>query len=609
MNILNKVVLVVSLLSSFLAHSQTKLTDFNTYFGDVNQSCEALVEQNHSVAIAPYLQHEQADIRQAAAYKQALVHSCNYELNAAVELFDTLDVSILADYFDKPALFFEFRIASNILSNELASTNNFTVACEKMTQVYHNSRAEKYSDIYFNSDLLTVLYCDERQQGFAHTVRNLTRIKQSVEQFGSTKVKMHVLNEIGVFYARHDLPELSVEQFCRAADIAFQSKDDQRIHYQYNCALELIRLEQFAQVEHYLSLIKDAPKDNPARQQLSYRTWNYVTIKSLFAQQEYAKLLDFTQHNPFEFNDVASENRFYWTAKLESCMQIGDKDCAASAFNAHPYIKHQTPFEAMRDTLSLKTLAKYLSSQAQYQTANDYYARESELLNQSQAQANNAVNINGFAKLNSDLLKLKYENIKANLAISYYGIGVLIILLLVAAVTIVCIWLLKRRFKTLSETDSLTHTYNHIASLNAIQDAMHAKTFQSIAIGILDIDHFKDINDQFGHPFGDKVIRNTVSIIKQEIHSTDIIGRLGGEEFIIALHNTTQIEAGRVFESIRNNIEQSQVTLGEATTSVTVSIGFSYITEQMTAIEEAYKHIDRRLYEAKTQGRNRVLET
>ncbi len=124
-------------------------------------------------------------------------------------------------------------------------------------------------------------------------------------------------------------------------------------------------------------------------------------------------------------------------------------------------------------------------------------------------------------------------------------------------------------------------------------------------IMILDIDHFKKINDTYGHLAGDYVLKELAKIIKNVIRKSDICGRFGGEEFVIILPNTKISGAMKLAERLRKEIENHPFTFGEKQIKVTVSIGITSV-----GINDSYESLlsraDEALYEAKKKGRNKV---
>ncbi|MDD3743866.1 MAG: GGDEF domain-containing protein [Lentimicrobiaceae bacterium] len=157
--------------------------------------------------------------------------------------------------------------------------------------------------------------------------------------------------------------------------------------------------------------------------------------------------------------------------------------------------------------------------------------------------------------------------------------------------------------------DALTNVYSRKAILEIIEkerekclNGLHVTSFLMI-----DIDHFKKINDTYGHDVGDLVLKNVSSVIKKSLREHDYIGRLGGEEFVVVLPDTSSNGASKVALKILKNVQLSALSLDTISSPIssTVSIGITSI-DQFTGcdIEKALKNADIALYAAKTNGRN-----
>jgi diguanylate cyclase (GGDEF)-like protein len=126
-----------------------------------------------------------------------------------------------------------------------------------------------------------------------------------------------------------------------------------------------------------------------------------------------------------------------------------------------------------------------------------------------------------------------------------------------------------------------------------------------IALIILDLDHFKKINDTYGHSCGDIVIQEVSRVLLENTRETDIIGRLGGEEFGILLKAKTISEAETIAERIRNSIETRCIPWENKTLKITASMGLAFSTKEN--LEDLVRKSDASLYEAKNNGRNKVV--
>ena len=153
-------------------------------------------------------------------------------------------------------------------------------------------------------------------------------------------------------------------------------------------------------------------------------------------------------------------------------------------------------------------------------------------------------------------------------------------------------------------TDALTRIKNRRAVLAQLESWIHEvrHNSQPISIAMFDIDRFKTVNDSKGHVFGDQVLQVTANIIAGNIRVQDVVGRYGGEEFLVVFPNTDQASAGLVCERIRARIEAYPFAEG---LKITISGGIAeYRGEAVTAFID---RADQKLYQAKESGRNRIV--
>ncbi|MEN2768153.1 histidine kinase N-terminal 7TM domain-containing diguanylate cyclase [Ornithinibacillus xuwenensis] len=171
---------------------------------------------------------------------------------------------------------------------------------------------------------------------------------------------------------------------------------------------------------------------------------------------------------------------------------------------------------------------------------------------------------------------------------------------------------LQEKLTMLASYDGLTQVYNRTYFMDQSEKRLAAMTDKGkdAALLLFDIDHFKRINDTYGHEAGDKVLCHIANIVKNSLRSTDLIGRYGGEEFIIFLPETSQEDAVDLAEIIRTRISESNVFIYENNIHVTSSIGISQINtasdNHYEAIKLAVRKADHALYAAKRSGRNNV---
>lgn len=166
------------------------------------------------------------------------------------------------------------------------------------------------------------------------------------------------------------------------------------------------------------------------------------------------------------------------------------------------------------------------------------------------------------------------------------------------------------KLEEMATIDSLTQIYNRRSFFKSL-DLEFQKSVrynQPITVIAMDLDYFKKINDIYGHPAGDHVLKEFARICKQQIREFDILGRLGGEEFSIILPQTKSENAKKIAERIRLSVAENDFSYRTDTITVTVSIGMaSFPQENMKYPDELMKKADEFLYLAKNQGRNRVI--
>ena len=129
---------------------------------------------------------------------------------------------------------------------------------------------------------------------------------------------------------------------------------------------------------------------------------------------------------------------------------------------------------------------------------------------------------------------------------------------------------------------------------------------RSISTLMIDIDHFKAVNDIYGHVIGDHVLRAIAEECRRGLREDDILGRFGGEEFVVLLVDANLENALLVAERLRNNIEQLVIMTERGPVSVTVSIGVAQGNSRSTTLDALLQHADQVLYDAKEKGRNRI---
>lgn len=160
--------------------------------------------------------------------------------------------------------------------------------------------------------------------------------------------------------------------------------------------------------------------------------------------------------------------------------------------------------------------------------------------------------------------------------------------------------------RNLSIHDALTGMFNrrYLNDFLGQQIPMAKRQGKSISFLLLDLDHFKQVNDRFGHPVGDRILKEAADCVRSSVREYDLLCRYGGEEFLVVLTATDPAEAAIVAERVRANMETAD--FGLSGQHVTVSIGIASLPQDGTK-EEALVAADSRLYKAKREGRNRCV--
>ena len=168
--------------------------------------------------------------------------------------------------------------------------------------------------------------------------------------------------------------------------------------------------------------------------------------------------------------------------------------------------------------------------------------------------------------------------------------------------------LLYREALTCALNDALTGAGNRLAlNQNLERDIRSSKrSGQPLSLLVLDVDHFKSVNDNYGHAYGDEALKAVVDCVTATLRNVDGLYRLGGEEFVVLLNNTDADACNLVAERIRQSIEQLQFQIDGQPLPMTASLGHATLRPTDDA-RSLLDRADQRMYAAKRNGRNRVV--
>ncbi len=168
---------------------------------------------------------------------------------------------------------------------------------------------------------------------------------------------------------------------------------------------------------------------------------------------------------------------------------------------------------------------------------------------------------------------------------------------------------MEEALREMASRDPLTGIYNRRSFMEmARQQLARALRFnEPMSVLVLDVDHFKRVNDTYGHAVGDDALRMVASACNTSLREYDVLGRLGGEEFVVALPGTTTDECRVVADRLRRNLSRLVIPVSRDRITLTASIGISAVDIHSDTLEKAIHRADLALYRAKREGRNRVM--
>ncbi|UXY55795.1 GGDEF domain-containing protein [Pseudomonas tohonis] len=165
------------------------------------------------------------------------------------------------------------------------------------------------------------------------------------------------------------------------------------------------------------------------------------------------------------------------------------------------------------------------------------------------------------------------------------------------------------QLRRLAQSDALTGVANRAFFQQALEQSIRdaERTGAGLVLVVLDIDDFKQVNDRWGHDAGDQALRHICQRLQQRLRATDLIGRLGGEEFGLLLGRTTRDDAARLVEELRHDLQRSPLRYGEHGIPLSATFGLAEWRTDGHSGDELYRRADKRLYQGKAQGRNRLV--
>ena len=163
----------------------------------------------------------------------------------------------------------------------------------------------------------------------------------------------------------------------------------------------------------------------------------------------------------------------------------------------------------------------------------------------------------------------------------------------------------------LATTDAVTGLYNRHYMTSHLETLARAagRSSKSLSVAMLDIDHFKSINDSYGHAAGDEVLQEFARRVARNVRGVDLAARYGGEEFVVIMPDTDLEDASRIAERLRSTVSDQPFTISADSepVPVTVSLGLATLGDGVATAADLLQRADAALYQAKNDGRNRVV--
>jgi len=211
--------------------------------------------------------------------------------------------------------------------------------------------------------------------------------------------------------------------------------------------------------------------------------------------------------------------------------------------------------------------------------------------------------------------KLKFEQQKHKNSMQVYIISFVVMLIFLILFFVYFQWRNNKKLVLLSVRDPLSDSFNRRYVFNFLNKLISSNTAEknTVSIMVIDIDDFKQVNDSYGHPFGDTVIREVAKIGTEIMRSEDVIGRVGGEEFLCVLPRIDAVQCLHIAQRFVNKVNACEFLASDADdnnqrVNVTVSIGIATTSANTYSSSDLYVQADKALYHAKYNGKNRAIQ-
>lgn len=493
--------------------------------------------------------------------------------------------------------------------------------------------ARKLLDQVLLADALTqTAYCFNQAHNFDIGLMHLSEALDIANKYQlNPRTLAMIFNATASIYRDNHLHK-QAEGYFQQAFNHWQQVDDKKnmfsmLHHLVGEAITLTKWKRANSYLEQMSALMAVMKSNKDMPFFYYFNQGRYSL----ARQEYAAAIQ-----SFEIANDASietEEAFFVTQNLGlwALSLFHYQDIVTAGKIAEQFLNSNS-LNAQSAGLIEQVRSIYYSSEGDHFTALEYLfsAIELEKNNMESSVANDVV----LASLNHNVKVAQFENqlLEKELAINQLSLSsqidkqkitklsMFIFIVIAASLAILVVFLIysRRQFIRRAQTDFLTGIANRRFTFQEGQRRLQQcqEHHQPLALIMFDIDHFKKINDKFGHDIGDKAIIAAVGRSQSYIKQTDIIGRIGGEEFLCILPNVDTNEAMQIAERLRNVIAEQPFNFSGVTVEFTISLGVAvaqdstYSNWDHDASEQNFadlvKKADLAMYQAKNQGRNQV---
>jgi diguanylate cyclase (GGDEF)-like protein len=345
-------------------------------------------------------------------------------------------------------------------------------------------------------------------------------------------------------------------------------------------------------------------KDNEVFNNLS----NVFKLKLAYEKRDYKLMIDILDNMGTSINVIEKKHNTNKLSILKAiaCVYIGRTPCVENFVSNLDYHKNQIE---SNDYLLTSFLTRYYITVGDTKNALIQYDSYADSIRKKLLKQQDFNTVLGTAQLHQDLIQLDLNlartELKKNQLVTMLITGISIILSMMALM----FWYSRNRQKHYAETDILSNLLNRRAILKSLKNIKPASNNNHHALVLFDLDKFKMVNDTYGHHIGDKVIQSVAKIANKNIRKNDILGRIGGEEFLLCLTDIPYEEAKKTVERIRKSLEESIIPIDKnKKISITASFSFLLFDVEKNTFEDVFPSLDKGLYRAKDAGRNTVIE-